>query len=287
MINLRWVGGVLLVLGIFVSCKNPRIKEHKDWARFWAPYGIADSNACFILRDNNHESVHYCNLKRCGIRYSPASTFKIFNALAGLESGIAPDDEYLIRWDSIIRPNPAWNKDMNMREAFRVSSLPYFQELARRIGRDYMQHYLDTAQYGNKQIGDSIDRFWINNSLQISADEQLGFVKKLYFNELPFSERSQRIVRSMMLQEDAPNLKLYYKTGWSNQPDKQLFWVTGFAERIVPVKEHEASMNKSDHRIYPYFFTLNFQVPAGDTTHHWLQVRIDLVHQILKDYMPQ
>lgn len=272
-------------LGLVVlasSCSRSRIEEHNDWARYYEAYGI--KNAGFILRDNNHESVHYYNLSRDTTRFTPASTFKIFNALAALETGVAPDDNFLIKWDSVVRWNPDWNKDLTLREAFRVSAVPYFRELARRIGRDDMQQYLDTANYGNRTIGAHLDSFWLDNVLQISADEQLGFIKRLYFNELPFSERSQRIVRSMMLFEDSTNYRLYYKTGWGEQGDHDVLWLVGFAERIEKIKEHENSMNKSDVRIYPYFFAQNFDIPKGDTTHNWKQARIDITKKILRDY---
>lgn len=276
---------LLFCLGIavfFASCRRARIEEHEDWSRFYEEYGIR--KAGFILRDNNHEAVHYYNFGRDTMRFQPASTFKIFNALVALETGVAPDDNYLIKWDSVVRDIPAWNKDLTLREAFQASAVPYFREIARRIGKQDMQHYLDTVNYGNRTIGSAIDSFWLDNSLQISADEQLGFVKRLYFNELPFSERSQRIVRSMMLFEDSTEYKLYYKTGWGQLPDHDLLWIVGFAERIEKIKEHKNSMNKSDVRIYPYFFAQNFEIPRGDTSRDWGRIRIDIVKKILREY---
>jgi beta-lactamase class D len=266
----------------FASCRETRLHEEEKWASHFEKYGIR--NGCFILRDHTHEAVHYYNKDRCLERYSPASTFKIFNSLIALETAIAPDEQLLIKWDSVQRPMAAWNKDLNMREAFKVSAVPYYQELARRIGPAYMQHYLDTANYGNKNIGGGIDKFWLNDSLQISADEQVGLMKKLYFNELPFSERSQRIVKSMMLQEETPGYKLYYKTGWADLAQKQTLWVVGFIERVEHVKEHEKSMNKSDVRMYPYFFAQNFDVPKGDASQDWAKVRIDILKGVLADF---
>ncbi len=132
-----------------------------------------------------------------------------------------------------------------MREALKTSSEPYFRELARRIGAAKMQHYLDTVKYGNMKMGGNVDEIWENNSLQVTPDEEMGFVKRMYFNELPFSERSQRIVKTMMLQEDVPGYKLYYKTGTGNVGDSTIYWVVGFIERIEHVTEDKESMNKS------------------------------------------
>jgi beta-lactamase class D len=269
---------LILFLG---SCSQTRIHEHASWGQYFDAYGV--KNGCFILRDNNHEAVHYYNLPGCTTRLLPASTFKIFNSLVALETDVAPDDQFIIPWDSVKRGH-GWDRDMNMRDAFRLSNVAYYQEIARRIGRQRMQHYLDTVKYGNMDMGGAIDTFWLNDSLQISADEQAGFIKKLYFNELPFSERTQRIVRSMMLHDEAPQYKLYYKTGWGILPNKQILWVVGFAERIEDVNEPKESMNKSNERAYPYFFAENFEVPVGDTTKDWASIRIAIAHQILADF---
>ena len=274
---------LLAVLAIILlgSCAKSRIKEHKDWAKFYQDKGIKD--ACFIMRDNNHESIHYYNLDRCSKRFLPASTFKVFNSLVALETAVAPDDQLVIKWDSQVR-RPEWDKDMNMREAIKVSCVPYYKEIARRIGPAKMRHFLDTMKYGNMKIEGRIDEFWLNNTLQISPDEEMGFLKKMYFAELPISERSQRIVKTMMLQEETPDYNLYYKTGTGFAGDKCIYWVVGFAERIEHVKENKESMNKSDFRYYPYFFAQNFEVPVADTSKDWFKVRIDVLKDVLKEY---
>lgn len=277
----------LLVIGciagiLMSSCRESRIHDHPEWQKYFQAEGI--SNACFEIRDNNHEAVHYYNKERCIKQFLPASTFKIFNSLVALETATAPDEQLVIKWDSVVRSNPAWNKDMNMREAFKVSNLAYYQEIARRIGAPTMQHYLDTMNYGNKNMGGKIDEFWLNDSLKISADEQVGFLKRMYFNELPLSERTQRIVKSLMLQEETPQYNLYYKTGWGYENNKSILWVVGFAEKIEHVKEHKESMNKSDIRMYPYFFAENFEVPVNDSSKDWAAVRINILKKILKDF---
>lgn len=265
----------------FASCRDARLEEHKDWGKFFEDKGI--KNACFILRDNNHESIHYYNKQRCLERFTPASTFKIFNSMAALESAVASDDQLMIKWDGTLR-RPEWDKDMTMREAFKVSNVPFYQEVARRIGPTRMKKYIDTLQYGNMKMEGSIDNFWLNNSLQISADEQVGLLKRMYFEELPISSRTQRIVKTMMLQEQTPGYKVYYKTGTGEVNGKTIYWVVGFAEKIMKVKEPEGSMNKSDVRNYPYFFAENFELPASDTSKNWQQVRIDIMHELLQNY---
>src|SRR6478736_5879769 len=77
-----------------------------------------------------------------------------------------------------------------------------------------MKQGIDTLGYGNRDISGPIDSFWLNNRMKIKPDEELGLVKKLYFNQLPFFKRTQQIVQSVMLREQNTNYKLSYKTGW-------------------------------------------------------------------------
>jgi beta-lactamase class D len=270
---------VLLLSGLFIiafatSCSDIRIKEHPEWKKYFDEYHV---EGCFEVYDNNKEIAHYYNKERCAQQLSPASTFKIFNSLVGLETGVAPDEQLVIKWDGIKRWNEDWNKDLTMAEAFKVSALPYYQELARRIGVQNMQHYLDTVKYGNMKIGTSVDSFWINNTLLISADEQVGFIKRLYHGELPFSERSQRIVRGMMLQKQSNNYKLYYKTGWNNTNNSNLLWIVGFVEKSEELKHVETG--KLEAIPHPYFFALNFT--TTDTTKDLRKIRLELLQKLL------
>ena len=148
---------------------------------------------CFTMLSNSSGKVTVYNMQLDTMRFLPASTFKIVNSLIGLETGVISDEKMIIKWDGLKRWNDDWNKDLTMTEAFKVSSVPYYQEVARRIGKDTMQHWLDTLNYGTKKITSKIDSFWLDNSLKISPDEQLGLVKKLYFDQLPFQKRAQQI----------------------------------------------------------------------------------------------
>jgi beta-lactamase class D len=286
--------GILLAV-VASSCRNIRIKEYDEWGKYFEEAGV---QGCFEVYDNNKETAVYYNKERCAERFTPASTFKIFSALVALESSIAPDEQLLIKWDGKTRYykdgkpvygadtaqatlREEWAKDLTMAQAFKVSAVPYFQELARRIGAAEMQSYLDTVKYGNMSIGEQIDEFWLNGSLKISPDEQVGFVKRLYFGELPgFSERTQRIVRGMMLQKETDTYKLYYKTGWGKSSDKNILWVVGFVEKINELKNVET---KNIDRIpHPYFFALNFE--TDNSRQDVAELRLSLLNKLLAAY---
>lgn len=129
--------------------------------------------------------------------YSPAGTFNIVHSLIALETGVVSDEN-----------DHSVDSAVSMETAFKQSVVPYYQEVARRMGKDTLQFWLDSLSYGNHQIGKSIDSFWLNNTLKLTADEQLGLVKKLFFNQLPFQKRTHEIVRKMMLQESNANYQL-------------------------------------------------------------------------------
>jgi len=196
--------------------------------------------------------------------FLPASTFKIVNSLIGLQTGIASNTQMIIKWDGVTRNVPEWNKDLTMNEAFRVSAVPYFQELARRIGKDTMQFWLDSLHYGTTKIKTRIDTFWLDNSLKITPDEQLGLVKKLYFRQLPFYAAYQDTVKKLMLFEDKPAYKLSYKTGWGQTENgSQIGWMIGWIE---------------ENR-HPYFFVLN--VDSKDKNLEMSAIRMKILKNIL------
>ena len=229
-------------------------------------------DGCFGLWDNAQNQFTIYNIKRFrDTAYLPASTFKIFNSLAALSTGKIFSDTVIVPWDGVYRKGPggdtmkAWNKDMNMREAFAVSNVGFYQEMARRVGKDTMQMLLDSIKYGNHTIGGPVDSFWLNNSLKITADEQLGFVKRLFFKQLPFQNREQEIVKDLMIREKTDKYILAYKTGWGKtEKGNQLGWLVGWIEENRHV----------------YFFSMNLETPDKDVD--MVKVRLNVLNGILK-----
>lgn len=237
-----------------------------------------DSNhvtGTFGMFDNAQGQFTVYNLSRFkDSAYLPASTFKIVNSLIGIETGRIASEKMIIKWDGTVRKYPngdtasLWNKDLTMEDAFKTSAIPYYQEVARRIGKDTMQHWLDSlgygSRYGKSKITSNIDTFWLDNSIKVTADEQLGLVKKLYFNQLPFQKRTQDIVRKLMAQDTTAKYRLYYKTGWGFKEDGNgLGWTIGWIEE-----------NK-----HVYFFALNIEGPHNT---NMTPVRLNILKSILK-----
>jgi beta-lactamase class D len=232
---------------IISSCSVNKAKIDNDLKKY---FDSAHVDGCFSLWDNATGKVTVYNMKLDTQRVLPASTFKIVNSLIGLESGKITDEKMVIKWDSIKRWNDDWNKDLTMEEAFKVSAVPYYQEVARRIGRDTMQYWIDTLHYGNMNINGPIDSFWLNNTLKISPDEQLGLVYQLYFDKLPFTKRSQEIVRDVMLQENNTLYKLSYKTGWGfDEKNNAIGWMVGWIEENRHVYFFVTQVRSSERNI--------------------------------------
>ena len=193
----------------FCSCNVNKAKIDNDVKKY---FDAKNTDGCFTMLDNGTGKITVYNMAMDTARVLPGSAFDIVSSLVGLETGKALDENMIIKWDGIKRSENNWNQDLDMKQAFRFSAAPYFGELARRIGHDTMKLWVDSLAYGNKNTQGSIDSFWLNNHLKISPDEQLGLVKRLYFDQLPFRKSVQQAVRNMMLQEDNTAYKLTYKT---------------------------------------------------------------------------
>ena len=247
---------------LIISCTPNNVKTDNSLKTYFDQQQVTGT---FGLYDNGTGQFLVYNLSRFkDSAYLPASTFKIVNSLIGIETGRIVNEKMVIKWDGVTRAVPEWNKDLGMDSAFKVSAVPYYQEVARRIGKDTMQFWLDSLKYGNKKIGGKVDTFWLDNSLKITADEEMGLVKKLYFSQLPFQKRTQDIVKKVMIQEDNANYRLCYKTGWGHRENgNALGWIVGWIE---------------ENR-HPYFFAMNVEgSPQKDLT----SLRLDILKSILK-----
>ena len=201
----------------------------------------------FVLYDLAENRMYVHNEARADSGFVPASTFKIPNSLICLEEGTISDENEIIPWDGIERMSPSWNQDQNLRTAFKRSAYWFYQILARRVGEERMQYWLDTMQYGNQNMGGGLDQFWLMGDIRISAKEQIAFLKKLQDNSLSFSQRTKDIVRDIMIREKTDEFTLRAKTGWgipANRP--AVGWYVGYLETQETV----------------YFFAMNMHMPG-------------------------
>lgn len=200
--------------------------------RFFDKYGV---KGAFVLFDPQKGAYFYHNIERTSEPLVPASTFKILHALIALETGALADTSTILEWDGKKREIEAWNQNQTLRSAIQNSTVWAFQELARRIGQKRMQHYINLVGYGNKDIGGKIDSFWLDGKLRISMQEQILFLRQLYREELPFSNKTMRAVKSMIVNTENEHYTISGKTGWSQASKPELGWYIGYI--IINPKE--------------------------------------------------
>ena len=188
-------------------------------------------DGALVMYDLNNDRYIRYDPEGCRKRLLPASTFKIMNALIALETGVVADENQVITWDGTGYPIPEWNQDHTLKTAFRDSVVWYYQEVARRVGKERMQHYINAVGYGNQDITGNVDSFWLDGALRISANEQVELLKRLYHDNLPFSQRSIARVKKIMLVEVDNTHQLRGKTGSGRMGGLYVGWFVGYEER--------------------------------------------------------
>jgi beta-lactamase class D len=171
---------------------------------------------------------------RSGEGRLPASTFKIPNSIIALETGVVEDpDKDVFKWDGVTRSIEPWNKDHTLRSAIAVSAVPVYQEIARRIGAERMQKYLDLFDYGNRDAGGGIDQFWLTGNLRIDPVQQIDFVDRLRRGVLPVSKRSQELTRDILPVTKVGDATIRAKSGLlgAEAGKPSLGWMVGWVEK--------------------------------------------------------
>ncbi|MDI1431065.1 penicillin-binding transpeptidase domain-containing protein [Polyangium sorediatum] len=153
---------------------------------------------CFTMVElGTGETVEYGG-EECDVRTSPASTFKIPNALIAVDTGVVQDENTVFRWDGKERWRATWNRDHSLATAMWHSTVWYFQRIAEQVGEPRYRAYLSAFQYGNADPSGDVTMFWLNDVLKISPREERRFLTALYENKLPVSPRAMTVVKKTL-----------------------------------------------------------------------------------------
>jgi beta-lactamase class D len=147
-------------------------------------------------------------------RFTPTSTFKIANSLIGLDVGAVKDVDEVLPYGGKPQPRKEWERDMGLREAIKISNVAIYQELARRIGIERMREGVRRLDYGNMEIGNVVDRFWLVGPLAISAVEQAEFLYRLTKGSFPVDPKVLAAVKEITLLEKTDTYELARPAGW-------------------------------------------------------------------------
>jgi len=210
------------------AAEGGRVVVRDDLRQVFRKAGVTGT---FALLDVARNRTVVVDRARANRRLIPASTFKIPHALIALETGAVADENEVIPYGGEPQPIPEGEQDMNLRDAIKVSNVPVFQTLARRIGIKRERQWLHRLGYGNRQVGTKVDRFWLDGPLKISAVEQTRFLSKLARLRLPASKKHQRTVRELVKVEQTKKYALYAKTGWGSATEPGIGWWVGWVER--------------------------------------------------------
>jgi bla regulator protein BlaR1 len=215
------------------SGEQPAIQEkeaeyiYEDLSTYFTGY-----EGCFVLYEPEANTYTIYNKEKSIKRLPPNSSFKIYNSLIGLESGVLKDENTLFQWDGTKHSIETWNRDHTLASAFSNSVVWYYKELATQVGEKTMQEYIDKIGYGNKDISGGIDKFWLQSSIKISPMEQIELLRKFYNYELPFTKRNIDIVKNIMILSNENGTVFRGKTGSGMKDSKYINgWFVGYVEK--------------------------------------------------------
>jgi len=212
----------------FTACQTNNVTVDNSLQKYFDSAGVQGT---FGFYDNGQGHFTISNLARFrDSAYPPGPTFDILQDLIALQTGIAANEH-----SPLLQPDPAGPAAGSIR-------------LAAAIGKDTLKKWVDSLRYGNKDISEYTDSTHPAGRLAITADEQMGLIKKLYFDQLPFFQRTQRLVKQLFKTEQNSNYLLAYTAGQGTDTHgKTTAWMMGWVEE-----------NK-----HPYFFVLNMEPKVG------------------------
>lgn len=264
------LGILISFASLFFACQGPAKKlAKKQKAMADSALAVFDSfgfRGSMIVLDEKGQVYLTLHPEDTTGAYIPASTYKIPNSIIGLETGVIRDTNMVIPWDREVRKRPEWNKDMKLREAFAVSCVPWYQELARRIGQARMDEWLKKLRYGNMNSGGGLDKFWLSGDIRVSHRQQLDFLWRFRNGLLPIGKRTTAIVREIMVRDSSVEWTLYGKTGWGENARWNVGWFVGLIEF-------------KDGRVR--YFSNRIYGPLGGDPEKFIDARKEMVSSIL------
>jgi len=196
----------------------------------------------FVVIDGTSDEVVIQQGSHIHERVSPCSTFKITLSLMGYDAGILLDEvipvwDFQEGYDDFL---PSWKQPINPTTWMQYSCVWYSKVLAKQLGIEKMQSYLDGMEYGNKDLtaASITDTTWINSSIKISPVEQVHFLKQMIEGNLPISSKAVQMTKAILFKEELGlGWKLYGKTSWSGSDitrdgrTLQFGWFVGWIEK--------------------------------------------------------
>ncbi|MBF7090976.1 class D beta-lactamase [Flavobacterium sp. ALJ2] len=270
------IGFLFILINLNVSCQSKKKETKKEIGKdkeiIVAEFDeILDSlkvKGSILVYDSSKNTFYSNDFAWAKKGNIPASTFKIPNTIIALETGVVKSDSTVFKWDGEKRWMKAWEQDLTLKQAFRVSCVPCYQKIARKVGVKRMKEYLKKLDY-NTMVFDTltIDNFWLEGKSRISQFQQIDFLKRLYLSELPISKRTESLMKDIMEVEKTNDYILRGKTGLSNSNGIKNGWFVGYLENKDGV----------------YFFATNIEPTKETNQDDFIAIRLNATKAALKN----
>ena len=229
---------VLLISMAPLLSANAAKDDYYGWDTSHKNTNIIDLSSCFqgyegsfVLYDMAQDTWNIYDMDRAALRVSPDSTYKIYDALFGLEAGVITPEDSSMEWNQNLYSFQEWNADQTLQSALSASVNWYFQEIDKQLGTSAIDRYIREIRYGNENTKGGLSSYWMESSLKISPIEQVELLRKLYENNLGFGIQNVNAVKDSILLSSSEAGNLYGKTGTGCIDGKDVNgWFVGYVE---------------------------------------------------------
>jgi bla regulator protein BlaR1 len=200
--------------------------SYVDFSKYFGKY-----EGSFVLYDLGNDAWSIHDIEHATLRVAPDSTYKIYDALFGLEEGVITPQDSFIAWNGENYPFEAWNADQTLQSAMASSVNWYFQSVDEQLGTTSVYDYIKEIGYGNKNMSGDFSTYWMESSLKISPIEQVKLLTQLQNNNFGFAPENINAVKDSICLSSSDAGTFYGKTGTGRVDGQDVNgWFIGYIE---------------------------------------------------------
>ena len=200
--------------------------SYVDFSSYFGEY-----EGSFVLYDLENDSWSIHDMDHATLRVAPDSTYKIYDALFGLEEGVITPEDSFIAWNGESYPFEAWNANQTLQSAMASSVNWYFQSVDEQLGTTSVYDYIKEIGYGNKNMSGDFSTYWMESSLKISPIEQVELLTQLQNNNFGFAPENINAVKDSICLSSSDAGTFYGKTGTGRVDGQDVNgWFIGYIE---------------------------------------------------------
>ena len=202
--------------------------SYVDFSKYFGKY-----EGSFVLYDLRNDVWNIHDIEHATLRVAPDSTYKIYDALFGLEEGVITPQDSFIAWNGENYPFEAWNADQTLQSAMASSVNWYFQSVDEQLGTASVYDYIKKIGYGNENMSGDFSTYWMESSLKISPIEQVELLTRLQNNSLGFAPENINAVKDAICLSSSDAGTFYGKTGTGRVDGQDVNgWFIGYIETV-------------------------------------------------------